>query len=293
MRWKMRNTIKYYYGLDIANIHQNEKTYYFTYNNYNYIFLKYNYDIEEAYKISIELRNIKVHEIVLNNNNSPVTKINNENYVLLKIYVKKAKININDIILFNNINYQNSKLKNPSWYSLWTNKIDYFEYQVNQMGKKYPLITQSFSYYVGLAENAISLISNIGNIPLSLSHKRILSTDTTYELYNPLNIIIDYRIRDVCEYFKSSFFHSKNTLNEVKSFLFYNPLSYDEACYFFSRLLFPTYYFDIYEKIINNEILEKYLENIISRVDDYEIFLKEIYSILKSNHGIPNIDWLN
>lgn len=289
----MRNTIKYYYGLDIENIHQNEKTYYFTYNNHDYIFLRYENDIEIPYKISVELQGIYVHQIVLNNNNSPVTKINNENYVLLKIFVKKNKININDIIIFNNISYQNSKLKAPSWYSLWTDKIDYFEYQVNQMGKKYPLIRESFSYYVGLAENAISLISGIDDAPLSLSHKRILATDTTYELYNPLNIIIDYRIRDVCEYFKSAFFNNVNVLNEIRLFLFYNSLSYNESCYFLSRLLFPTYYFDAYEKIINNEIEEKTLENIISKVDEYEKFIKEVYTILKNNNGIPNIEWLN
>lgn len=36
---------------------------------------------------------------------------------------------------------------------MWVQKIDYFEYQVSQMGKKYPVIRESSIYYVGLAES--------------------------------------------------------------------------------------------------------------------------------------------
>ena len=42
---------------------------------------------------------------------------------------------------------------------MWIRKIDYFEYQISQFGKKYPIIRESFNYYVGLAENGISLLN--------------------------------------------------------------------------------------------------------------------------------------
>ncbi|NLM96471.1 MAG: hypothetical protein GX175_02475, partial [Halanaerobiaceae bacterium] len=61
---------------------------------------------------------------------------------------------------------------------------------------------------------------------------------------------------------------------------------------FFTRLLFPTFYFDIYEDIINNGEDEKELLRIINRVNDYEEFLRKIYTYLKTITTIPDIEWL-
>ena len=60
------------------------------------------------------------------------------------------------------LNETKSKLYRNSWASLWSAKLDYFEYQVSELGKDKPLILDSFSYYLGLGENAISyLLVNI------------------------------------------------------------------------------------------------------------------------------------
>lgn len=295
----MKNAIKYYYGLEPSNIHQKDNFFYFLINEYKFIFTECENieEIDEIYNLSNELlsQGIYLHQIILNLFSKVITQINNKNYILLKIFIERNEININDIINFNNINYiNNTKLKKNNWYLMWTNKIDYLEYQVNQIGKKYPLVTKSFSYYVGLSEIAISLIKNIQMdlMPVSLNHRRILCYNDSYDLYNPLNTIVDLRIRDVCEYFKSCFFSNKDVMNEINSYLFYNKLEYNEACCFFARLLFPTYYFDTYEKIINNEIDESNLNNIILKVDSYEIFLKRIYKILRTDSNIPSIEWL-
>lgn len=84
-------------------------------------------------------------------------------------------------------------------------KIDYLEYRMNQQGLKYKLLRESFSYYIGLAENAIILVKENSANNFTLSHKRISYNDTTYQLYNPLNYTIDCYFRDTCEYFKSAF----------------------------------------------------------------------------------------
>lgn len=296
----MKNALKYYYNLDISTIHQKNKNFYFNLDGFEYLFIKYENleEIEAIYELAsnLNIRGIYTHQIVLNNSRKILTKINEDDYILMKIFVTKEKIQINDIIQFNNINYvmENTKLKRDNWDKLWSDKVDYLEYQVNQMGKKYPLIRQSFSYYVGLAENAIILVKNTSRekIPLSLSHRRILYSDTTYNLYNPLNVVFDLRIRDVCEYFKSCFFNNQDILNEVRMYLYYNKLDYNESCFFLARMLFPTYYFDIYEKIINNEIDESKLNSIISKVKEYELFLKNIYLFLKNSVNIPDIEWL-
>lgn len=294
----MKNTLSYYYGIDVNSIHQKNKKFYFKFEDYEYCFVPCDKEnIEYIYNLSNQLiqSGIYCHQIIKNNNQSIITKVNNDDYVLMKIFVETKDIDINDIINFNNLKYvDNNELVYPDWYELWTEKIDYFEYQISQIGKRLPIIRKSFSYYIGLAENAISLIKSIPNKNLnySLNHKRMCFKDNLKELYNPLNFIIDIRFRDVCEYFKSCFFEKIDIKETIELYLYYNNLTYEEWCYFFARMLFPTYYFDLYEKIINNEIDEIKINNITILADEYEILLKRIYVILKNKINLPNFEWL-
>ncbi len=290
----MKNTINYYYNLNINTIHQKEKNYYFKVDNKNYLLLKYDNfeELDDIYKLGSYLNQfLPFHEIILNINEEIITKINNNNYILLQIFIND-KINLNKIIELNNINipFNFPKLRRDDWSLLWTEKIDYLEYQLSQIGRKYPLIRDSFNYYIGLAENAIILVNNTDkkDVVLSLSHRRI--SDSSFELYNPLNIVIDVRIRDICEYFKYRFFHNIDISQELELFLNYNHLNINEGKLFLARMLFPTYYFDIYEKIINNEIDESEIKKIIIKADSYEKILKQIYYHFKNNQ--LNIEWL-
>ena len=291
----MKNTINYYYNWNINTIHQKEKNYYFKADNKNYLLLKCT-NIEEPddiYRLNIYLSQIlPVHRIVLNANNEAITKINDSNYLLLELFSNNNKINLNNIIELSNIRipFSVDKLRRNDWYNLWIKKIDYFEYQLSQIGKKYPLIRESFNYYIGLAENAIILVNNIdfNNIPLGLSHRRI--TNMSFNLYNPLNIVIDARIRDVCEYFKFCFFNNIDISMELELFLSYNSFDINEAKLFLARMFFPTYYFDLYEKIIDNEIDESEIKKVIIKADNYEKILKQVYYHFKNNQ--INIEWL-
>ena len=288
----MKNVLNYYYNLNIENIHQKNKNYYFKVNNLQYMLLEcVNEEINDIYSLNVYLtKNYPFYKIILNKENKVITIINETNYILLEINNNIKELNLNEIIKINNIPIVNfNKLRRDNWYTLWTNKIDYFEYQINQMGKKYPIIRESFNYYIGLAETAISLIKSINNegMYLSLSHKRI---SNAFDLYNPLNLIIDVRIRDICEYFKFCFFENKNIFKELELFLNYNKLSYNESIYFLVRMLFLTYYFDLYEKIIANEVKEEEIKKIISKVDKYEKLLKYIYLNFKNNNLY--IEWL-
>lgn len=292
---RLKNTINYYYNLNINTIHQKEKNYYFKADNKNYLLLKCT-NIEEPddiYRLNIYLSQIlPVHRIVLNANNEAITKINDSNYLLLELFSNNNKINLNNIIELSNIRipFSVDKLRRNDWYNLWIKKIDYFEYQLSQIGKKYPLIRESFNYYIGLAENAIILVNNIdfNNIPLGLSHRRI--TNMSFNLYNPLNIVIDARIRDVCEYFKFCFFNNIDISMELELFLSYNSFDINEAKLFLARMFFPTYYFDLYEKIIDNEIDESEIKKVIIKADNYEKILKQVYYHFKNNQ--INIEWL-
>ena len=58
---------------------------------------------------------------------------------------------------------------------MWVQKNDYLEYQTSMLGLKYPLIRESFSYYIGLAETAIEIVNSLEKTSVSLvySHRRL------------------------------------------------------------------------------------------------------------------------
>ena len=60
----------------------------------------------------------------------------------------------------------------------------------------------------------------------------------------------------------------------------------------FGRLLFPSFYFDIYDKIISEEIPEQEIVIVINRINYYEDFLRDIYYYIKTRANIPEIEWL-
>ena len=277
--------------------------YYFYLNNNEYHLIKYNRpieDIESLYKLNIQMinRRCMVHKIIINKDKSIITMINNEPYILLKICSKNKYINLSDINYIQqmtyNIEYDKSLLRSD-WVNLWCEKIDYYEYQINQLGKEYPILCDSLSYFIGLGENAISyLVNNIkeNKKTLTVSHKRI--NDNSFDFYNPLNFIIDDRVRDVSEYIKKSFFNNTFNINELKSYLNYNNFNNEEYICFFSRLLFPTYYFDIYDEIINTKSDENKIIPILEKTTQYEEFLVYIYKyiIYEKKVQIEPIEWL-
>lgn len=62
------------------------------------------------------------------------------------------------------------KLDKSSWSTYWEQKIDYFEYQFSSLASKYPLLDESFSFYIGLWENAVSYYNdNVGTINVKQS----------------------------------------------------------------------------------------------------------------------------
>ena len=240
----MNNTINYYYNIRIDDLIKSNVDYYFYLNNNEYHLIKYNRpieDIESLYKLNIQMinRRCMVHKIIINKDKSIITMINNEPYILLKICSKNKYINLSDINYIQqmtyNIEYDKSLLRSD-WVNLWCEKIDYYEYQINQLGKEYPILCDSLSYFIGLGENAISyLVNNIkeNKKTLTVSHKRI--NDNSFDFYNPLNFIIDDRVRDVSEYIKKSFFNNTFNINELKSYLNYNNFNNEEYICFFSR----------------------------------------------------------
>ena len=230
----MNNYINFYYELYPDNIVKSKDNYTFVINNEKYYFTIYNRDIAEIdtiFKLNREMieRNSLVHEIILNKKNEPLTLVDGVYYILLRVYVNDTKIiSIDDILFMLNSNdsiMDNNIIGRTDWVKLWSLKIDYFEYQIGHLIKKYPYIYNTVDYYIGLGENAIEYIKELSeekmNTNLSVTHRRIGANSTLFDLYNPLNLVIDYKVRDIAEYIKDVFFNSDMADNTIKDMIEY------------------------------------------------------------------------
>lgn len=298
----MNNYINFYYELYPDDIVKKGNHYYFVLNNEKYYFVTYDRDVNEVdtlYKLNKEMisRNSLVHEIILNKKGEVITLIDEVYYVLLRVYVNEsAVITIDDVVFMLNSNdgvFSNSVISRTDWIKLWSLKIDYFEYQIGHLIKKYPYIYNTVDYYIGLGENAITymkeLNDNINLSSLSITHRRIGVNSTMFDLYNPLNLIIDYKVRDVSEYLKDAFFNNVNVysiLDKLFKMCMFDRITLNLL---FCRLLFPSYYFDLYENILENDLNENLVINIIKKSASYEYFL----SFLIRNWSLYKIEWLS
>lgn len=304
----MNNMIKFFYNLEAKEIlEQNEKIY-FKVNNIDFIlypFFRSEQELNEIYQVCQELKkmNVPVHTFILNRENKILTNIYSKNYILLKIEDKlETEYNIMDIIEFQDrlrLTRSKNALYQNKWNELWSKKIDYFEYQIHELGKEKKVILNSFTYYIGLAENAISYTNNTikkYSLPLNavtLAHKRIKFPNFMQDFMNPILFLFDLKVRDIAEYIKSAFFQNENDAwVELKAFLNSKKMTIYEYQMFYARLLYPSYYFDEYERIMNQEAEEDILMPYIKKAPNYESFLKKVYFEILKISPIEPIDWI-
>lgn len=299
----MLDYINYFYNLYPPLLNKENENYVFFVGNEKYCLTPYRRELSEI-KDLVELNkrmissNSLVHEIIINKFNEPISVISNENYVLLRVYVNDIKkIDINDIIYMLNENVDLSGLKSllrTNWVSLWSSKVDYIEYQMGHLIKKYPFLNNTIDYYLGLCENAITYIKNLKmfsdyKIPIGISHKRIIKDATLFDLYNPLNLILDYKVRNIAEYLKDAFFKDED-VNYILNIVFKN-FWFDKLnlSLLVARLLYPSYYFDLFEEIIDKELDENIIFPLTKKSSKYEEFI----DLIIKNCNLQNLQWLS
>ena len=293
----MNNFIYYFYNIKIDNIKYYQKYYTFIYNGYIYRLYLIKEPVNNNFIIDLDrklLKNTLINEIIFNKDKEIISTYNNQNYLLMKLFTNpEKKITLEEIhYLANSYRLQNKK---NNWATLWERKVDYLEKIISENGKKYPLITDSFNYFVGMTENAISYYNNIifnENYDYVISHKIIRFNDHIDVIYNPLNIIFDYRVRDIAEYIKNSFFNNTDIFKELNNYLNNYPLTITEAKLLVARLLYPSFYFELYEDILIDNMDEKIIINIINKLPKYEKYLNNIILYLNKIYGIEEITWL-
>jgi len=304
----MFEAISYFYNIELKEIIKRKYYYKIIAKNKEIYYLKeYERNPKEEKMIenlnqNLLINNILVHKLIKNKNNNIVTIINQKPYYMYKTYINKdKKVNLSEISYLSNqkIAYDKSLIR-YDWSILWENKIDYLENQINEIGHKYPLLVDSFNYFVGMTENAISYVKMTNKIyektiydNLVISHRKINVNQTFLEFYDTTSFIVDHKSRDVAEYIKNSFFeNNRNIFNELNEYFKNNIYSIYGISLLFARIMYPSFYFDMYDKIINNEKEEKEIGTIIKRIKDYEIYIKNIFLYLKKIYNIKEINWI-
>ena len=292
----MKNAILYYYNFN--DIHLNKvknKNYIIDIaTNKIYIFVSIE-NTEECIEAIRLTKNIKhFNNVVINIKNEYFTPYNGKIYILEEISEKSNEhINIYEYLAQQPKLEKFTNLDRNNWNTLWAKKIDYYEYQLSHINNQYKLIEETIDYYIGLTENAIELYNyamitaDASETEKIICHKRINSniTDVT-------NIIVDYREREIGEYLKSIFWQKNYNLEEAKTLINKYIKNETSAYLLFSRLLYPNYYFDIYDKILNSELNEKEILKIVERNKEYEKFLLTIKEQLKDYGKLAMIKWI-
>ena len=131
------------------------------------------------------------------------------------------------------------------------------------------------NYYLELAELAIQIFNLIpidDYIPLSLCHNRISRNADLYDYYSVTNLVFDHITRDLGEYIKN-YVYSDNLI-ETNQLKILNNLSVNERYMLLSRLIFPSYFFDIFDEFILNQQDFRNFYTYFLNVDQYEKNLK-------------------
>lgn len=299
---RIKNFLNYYYHLYPVEIIKEKENYKFYLNDKLYIlYLITNkeQEVKEQIILNKELVYYNYPSLVINNvfNNS-YSLIEGKNYILVCYNFSNRKIMETDLTKDIYINKNNYLILNRSnWYDLWCKKVDYFEYQKNYIKDKYPLLYNTIDYFIGYAEVAISYLSEVNKIIkrdskdyLTICHKRVYFNDDLNNFYNPFSLIIDYKARDVGEYLKSLLFYGYQE-KQIKELLLVINSSYQRHL-LMARVLFPSFYFDCYEDIINGITGEEEIISILNKIKDYEDFLVYLYNLLRETDYLIQIDFL-
>lgn len=284
----MNYILKYYYDIEKEATYNKNGNIYIRSKMQDYIIK----EIEDEYYIEciselIERNNIKskFYEIVKTKYNKNYVENQNKKYVLLKVMNNYSQNILADKIEVRIDNNKYKYINRNNWYFLWSNKNDNIQNIIKKI--KIPM-NEIFDYFIGMAENAI-LYYNLSNLDekkdLYISKKRIDIENNN----NPLNIIIDRRERDVAEIIKYQYFNCENYESKLNIFVELSTKENLSLELIFSRILYPTIYFDILESD-NKQLLKQ--KKLLNKLLNYEKFLKQIYKKLSEHKMIKKIDWL-
>jgi len=291
----MKNVIYTYYNILLDEINKDNNNYYFYYNGQMYLFYMVENDVVLIKKIYDYIRSnfIECFEIIKNKDNEIFTNVDNRKYSLLKIKgILKYEVKFDEFK-----HYPVNEVGND-WGKLWGDRLDYYELQIRELGFNYQTVLNSYGLFSGLANNAIfyynmSLKKYKDDVIVSIVHNRMYYPMYLIDYNNPLNFVIDYSIRDIAEYIKAyvmSYDYEQRNIILLLDKLELNNLMFNLL---YSRLLYPTFYFDVFDKIILEDGVDNDVIPIIENIDKYLDMLKIIYYKYKDKYNMFNVNWIN
>ena len=90
----------------------------------------------------------------------------------------------------------------------------------------------------------------------------------------------------------SFFIDNFSIFEELDEYFKYNYFSFYGMNLLVARILYPSFYFDKYDEIVNEEAQESSILKITSRIDEYEKYLQDIFSYLKKYYNIKDVGWI-
>ena len=269
-----------------------KNNYIFYKNKNNYYFISEVKNKKNLYKLYYYFINGYFYKIIFNKKGKFISTYQNKDYILLK-YIK-YNFKLEDLIYKNKLALSNKK-KLLTWRNIWIDRSNYIEEKYQKIINKYNIIDESIDYFYGLLEAAIYLLRDYQKYYdyLYLQHIFI----NYFDYYNPCNIKLDVKERDFSNYLKYLFFSNKYKDIYIDKIIIKNLDNYNFNL-ILARLIYPNYYFNLLDELIdnnyifNNNIFDE-IKNIILLVDDYELYISNIYRVLLENKVIKKVDFIN
>ena len=292
----MKNVLYNYYDILVDELNKSDNNYFFYFNNELFLFYLVLNDVnlvENIYKYIVE-NNIESFNIILNKEGNLFSDVDKKKYVLLRVKgILKYEVK------FDEFKYYPVNSNGVNWGTLWSERLDYYEVQIRELGINYQTVLNSFGMFSGLAENAIlyfnmtmekfgDLESNVGIV-----HNRVKYPCYLIDYYNPVNFVIDYSVRDIGEYIKSYIISDDFDFNNVITLInrmYLNDLMFNLL---YARLLYPTFYFDVFDKIILEDGKDSDIVFTLDKIDIYLDTLKRLYDRFNNEYQMFRIEWLN
>ena len=269
-----------------------KNNYIFYKNRNNYYFISEVKNKKNLYKLYYYFINGYFYKIIFNKKGKFISTYQNKDYILLK-YIK-YNFKLEDLIYKNKLALSNKK-KLLTWRNIWIDRSNYIEEKYQKIINKYNIIDESIDYFYGLLEAAIYLLRDYQKYYDYLYLQHILIN--YFDYFNPCNIKLDVKERDFSNYLKYLFFSNKYKDIYIDKIIIKNLDNYNFNL-ILARLIYPDYYFNLLDELIdnnyifNNNIFDE-IKYIILLVDDYELYISNIYRVLLENKVIKKVDFIN
>lgn len=281
----MEDMLRINYNLINSLITADKKKIFIKNNGINYILQNVSNisTLEIIYKVIKEQKiTNQFYEIILNNRNHMVTRYKNKMYCLLKINNNIFREQ-EDINLYKINNYKEYNKYTINWISCWERKCDLLTNTLYQNRCSLE-IKEVADYYLGLTEIAIQYLKNTnyqkeyGSKELYISRRRQDKENNR----NPLDLVIDRKERNLAEKIKNDFFYKTNTKYTIEKIQQLIETEELDKNIVIARLIFPTYFYDIIDKYIDEENIENDIKNITKKSLEYETMLKQLFDNKKT-----------